>query len=54
MDNSNRRTVLILLQTVQQSLALKACNMVPVGVQTMQAVIKASFSYFMMLRTFAN
>ncbi|XP_073961126.1 uncharacterized protein isoform X2 [Choristoneura fumiferana] len=40
MDNSNRRTVLILLQTVQQSLALKACNMVPVGVQTMQAQIK--------------
>ncbi|KAI8423856.1 hypothetical protein MSG28_012862 [Choristoneura fumiferana] len=39
MDNSNRRTVLILLQTVQQSLALKACNMVPVGVQTMQAVV---------------
>nr|AIT69868.1 olfactory receptor 1b [Ctenopseustis herana] len=54
MDNSNRRTVLILLQIVQQSLALKACNMVPVGVQTMVAVLKASYSYFMMLNTFAK
>uniref|UniRef100_A0A0K8TVC9 Odorant receptor n=1 Tax=Epiphyas postvittana TaxID=65032 RepID=A0A0K8TVC9_EPIPO len=54
MDISNRRTVLILLQIVQQPLSLKACGMVPVGVQTMLTVIKASFSYFMMLRTFAN
>nr|AJF23792.1 olfactory receptor OR21 [Planotortrix octo] len=54
MDNGNRRTVLILQQIVQQSLALKACNMVPVGVQTMVAVLKASYSYFMMLNTFAN
>nr|AIT69867.1 olfactory receptor 1a [Ctenopseustis herana] len=54
MDNSNRRTVLILLQVVQQSLALKACNMVPVGVQTMVAILKASGSYFMMLNTFAK
>nr|AIT72004.1 olfactory receptor 45 [Ctenopseustis obliquana] len=54
MDNGNRRTVLILLQIVQQSLSLKACGMVPVGVQTMLAILKASFSYFLMLRTFAN
>nr|AJF23780.1 olfactory receptor OR1 [Planotortrix octo] len=54
MDNGNRRSVLVLLQIVQQSLALKACNMVPVGVQTMVAVLKASYSYFMMLNTFAN
>uniref|UniRef100_A0A0K8TU75 Odorant receptor n=2 Tax=Epiphyas postvittana TaxID=65032 RepID=A0A0K8TU75_EPIPO len=54
MDNSSRRTVLILLQIVQQSLAVKACGMVPVGVQTMLAVLKASLSYFLMLRTFAN
>ncbi|KAI8423857.1 hypothetical protein MSG28_012863 [Choristoneura fumiferana] len=48
MIKDNRRTVLILLQIVQQSLALKACNMVPVG------IVKASFSYFLMLRTFAS
>uniref|UniRef100_A0A0K8TUR3 Odorant receptor n=1 Tax=Epiphyas postvittana TaxID=65032 RepID=A0A0K8TUR3_EPIPO len=54
MDNSSRRTVLILLQIVQQPLSLKACGMVPVGVQTMLAVLKASFSYFLMLKTFSN
>nr|AIT72005.1 olfactory receptor 45b [Ctenopseustis obliquana] len=54
MDDGNRRTVLILLQVVQQSLPLKACGMVPIGVQTMLAILKASFSYFLMLRTFAN
>nr|ACJ12927.2 odorant receptor 1 [Epiphyas postvittana] len=54
MDNSSRRTVLILLQIVQQPLSLKACGMVPVGIQTMQAILKGSFSYFLMLRTFAN
>nr|AIT69872.1 olfactory receptor 6 [Ctenopseustis herana] len=54
MDNGNRRTVLIFLQIVQQSLALKACDMVPVGLKTMLAVLKTSFSYFLMLKTFAN
>nr|AJF23784.1 olfactory receptor OR6 [Planotortrix octo] len=54
MDNGNRRTVLILLQIVQQSLALKACGMVSVGLQTMLAILKTSFSYFLMLKTFAN
>ncbi|KAI8423861.1 hypothetical protein MSG28_012863 [Choristoneura fumiferana] len=53
MDTGNRRTVLILLQIVQQTLSVKACGMVPVGVQTMLAILKGSFSYFLMLRTFA-
>nr|AIT69873.1 olfactory receptor 7 [Ctenopseustis herana] len=54
MDNSNRKTVLILLQIVQESLAVKAGGMVPIGLQTMVAVLKASFSYFMMLSAFAD
>nr|AJF23806.1 olfactory receptor OR45 [Planotortrix octo] len=54
MDDGNRRSVLILLQIVQQPMPLKACGMVPIGVQTMLAILKTSFSYFLMLRTFAN
>ncbi|KAI8423858.1 hypothetical protein MSG28_012863 [Choristoneura fumiferana] len=42
MDTGNRRTVLILLQIVQQTLSVKACGMVPVGVQTMLACMAKS------------
>nr|AJE25869.1 olfactory receptor OR7 [Planotortrix excessana] len=54
MDNSNSKMVLILLQIVQESVAVKAGGMVPIGLQTIVAVLKASFSYFMMLSAFAD
>ncbi|XP_073960543.1 uncharacterized protein [Choristoneura fumiferana] len=54
MDYKNRKTILFFLQNVQKPMAIKAGDMVPVGVQTMFAIIKASCSYFVMLTTFAQ
>ncbi|XP_063383377.1 uncharacterized protein LOC134669639 [Cydia fagiglandana] len=51
MDMKNRKLVLFFLQNVQEPINLKACGMVPVGVQTMAAILKACCSYFIMLRT---
>ncbi|XP_023946519.2 odorant receptor 13a-like [Bicyclus anynana] len=54
MDNSNRKMVQIMLLQSQRLLAIKALDMVNVGVQTMASIIKTSISYFIMLRTFAE
>nr|AFC91716.2 putative odorant receptor OR4 [Cydia pomonella] len=54
MDTSNRKTVMILLQRSQTPIALKAAKMVPVGLQTMAAVLKTSISYYMILNTVAG
>ncbi|XP_034839716.1 odorant receptor Or2-like [Maniola hyperantus] len=54
MDNSNRKTVHIILLQSQRTLAIKASDMVNVGVQTMATIMKTSISYFIMLRTFAD
>ncbi|XP_050360588.1 odorant receptor 10a-like isoform X3 [Nymphalis io] len=53
MDNPNRKKVYIILMRSQRSLAIKAVDMVDVGVQTMALIIRTSLSYFIMLRTFA-
>ncbi|XP_061726623.1 uncharacterized protein LOC133532115 [Cydia pomonella] len=53
MNTSNRRTVLFLICRIQIPVSLKAGGMVPVGVNTMQAVLKGSVTYYMMLKAFA-
>ncbi|KAL0880488.1 hypothetical protein ABMA27_002896 [Loxostege sticticalis] len=52
MDTSNRKLVLFLLCNVQEPIRLKPMGIVSVGVQTMATILKTSFSYFMLLRTF--
>ncbi|XP_063530547.1 uncharacterized protein LOC134741624 [Cydia strobilella] len=54
MDVKNRRILLLFLRNVQDALGLKACGMVPVGVLTMSTIIRTSFSYYLMLATFAE
>ncbi|XP_046977453.1 uncharacterized protein LOC124543314 [Vanessa cardui] len=54
MDKPNRQKVYIILIKSQRSLAIKAVDMVDVGVQTMALIIRTSLSYFIMLRTFAK
>nr|AST36377.1 putative odorant receptor OR6 [Cydia nigricana] len=54
MDVKNRRILLLFLRNVQDPLGLKACGMVPVGVLTMSTIIRTSFSYYLMLATFAD
>nr|AFC91713.2 odorant receptor 3 [Cydia pomonella] len=51
MELKERKLVLFFLQNVQEPINLKACGMIPVGVQTMAAILKACCSYFIMLRT---
>ncbi|XP_039763389.1 uncharacterized protein LOC120636141 [Pararge aegeria] len=54
MDNSNRRMVYLMMIQSQRMLAIKAMDMVNVGVETMAAIIKTSVSYFIMLRTLSE
>nr|AXF48760.1 odorant receptors OR2.4 [Lobesia botrana] len=54
MDTSNRKTVLFMLLRAQTTLSLKAGKLVPVGVQTMAAILKTTISYYMMLRAVAG
>nr|AST36376.1 putative odorant receptor OR5 [Cydia nigricana] len=54
MDTSNRRTVMIFLHRAQTPVALKAAKMVPVGVMTMTAILKTTFSYYMLLNAVAE
>nr|AST36247.1 putative odorant receptor OR3 [Hedya nubiferana] len=54
MGLKNRKLVLFFLQNVREPISLKACGMVSIGVQTMAAIIKASCSYFIILRTFTS
>nr|WEG72095.1 odorant-receptor-2 [Grapholita molesta] len=54
MDISNQKTVLFLMHRVQIPVSLKAAKVVPVGVNTMSAVLKTTFSYYMMLKTLAG
>ncbi|XP_063545874.1 odorant receptor 49b-like [Cydia strobilella] len=54
MDTSNRRSVLFFLLRAQTPVTLKAAKMVPVGVMTMTAVLKTTFSYYMILNTIAE
>ncbi|XP_061719820.1 odorant receptor 10a-like isoform X2 [Cydia pomonella] len=51
MKLKERKLVLFFLQNVQEPIHPKACGMIPVGVQTMAAILKACFSYYIMLRT---
>ncbi|XP_047989923.1 uncharacterized protein LOC125229176 [Leguminivora glycinivorella] len=54
MDRSNRKTVLFLMHKIQSPVSLKAAKMVPVGVNTMSAVLKTTFSYYMVLKALAG
>ncbi|XP_061717129.1 odorant receptor 49b-like isoform X2 [Cydia pomonella] len=54
MDTSNRRTVMFFLLRAQTPVTLKAAKMVPVGVMTMTAVLKTTFSYYMLLNAVAE
>ncbi|XP_063631538.1 uncharacterized protein LOC134802771 [Cydia splendana] len=54
MDTRNRKTVLFLIRRIQIPVSLKAGGMVPVGVNTMTAVLKGSVTYYMMLKAFAG
>ncbi|XP_063391535.1 uncharacterized protein LOC134677038 isoform X2 [Cydia fagiglandana] len=54
MDTRNRKTVLFLIRRIQKPVSLKAGGMVPVGVNTMMAVLKGSVTYYMMLKAFAG
>ncbi|XP_061726625.1 putative odorant receptor 59c [Cydia pomonella] len=54
MDTKNRRTVLFFLHRIQSPVSLKAAKVVPVGVNTMSAVLKTTFSYYMMLKALAG
>nr|ACT34882.1 olfactory-receptor 3 [Bombyx mandarina] len=51
MDTSNRKTVAIFLMNVQEPLHVNALGLAKVGVQSMAAILKTSFSYFTFLRT---
>ncbi|XP_075990768.1 uncharacterized protein LOC142986255 [Anticarsia gemmatalis] len=51
MNTKNRKTVHIFLINVQEPIHIHAGGLVSVGVQTMAAIIKTSFSYFAFLRT---
>nr|WCC57472.1 odorant receptor 15 [Papilio machaon] len=53
MTVGNQKIVLFFLKNVQVPFNLRALDMVPIGAQTMVAIIKTSFSYFIMLRTIA-
>nr|WCC57349.1 odorant receptor 15 [Papilio dardanus] len=53
MSTENQKIVLFFLQNVQIPFNLRALDMVPIGAQTTVAILKTSFSYFIMLRTFA-
>ncbi|CAK1581020.1 unnamed protein product [Parnassius mnemosyne] len=53
MNVENQKLVLFFLQNVQVPINIKALNMVTIGVQTMAAILKTSFSYFVMLRAIA-
>ncbi|XP_061379296.1 uncharacterized protein LOC116771534 isoform X3 [Danaus plexippus] len=50
MNVSQRRVVLIMLMQAQRGGTVKALDMVNVGVQTMAAILRTSFSYFIMLQ----
>nr|AOG12919.1 odorant receptor [Eogystia hippophaecolus] len=50
MDTKNRKIVLFFLKKAQEPIELKALGILPVGVNTMAAIIKNSISYFLMLR----
>ncbi|XP_061726199.1 putative odorant receptor 59c [Cydia pomonella] len=54
MDTKNRRTVLFFLHRIQTPVSLKAAKVVPVGVNTMSAILKTTFSYYMMLKALAG
>uniref|UniRef100_A0A0V0J0Z9 Odorant receptor n=1 Tax=Cydia pomonella TaxID=82600 RepID=A0A0V0J0Z9_CYDPO len=54
MDTKNKRTVLFFLHRIQTPVSLKAAKVVPVGVNTMSAVLKTTFSYYMMLKALAG
>nr|WCC57415.1 odorant receptor 15 [Papilio glaucus] len=53
MTLENQKLVLFFLKNVQVPFNLKALSMVPIGAQTMVAILKTSFSYFIMLRAIA-
>ncbi|XP_063374958.1 uncharacterized protein LOC134662615 [Cydia amplana] len=51
MDIKNKKIFLMFLNHVQKPFGMKACGIVHVGVLTMSAILRTSFSYFIMLRT---
>nr|CAG38114.1 putative chemosensory receptor 13 [Heliothis virescens] len=54
MDTKNRKLVFTMLRQSHRSINLTMMSMVTVGVQTMTAILKTSFSYFVMLKTVAE
>ncbi|XP_075991272.1 uncharacterized protein LOC142986621 [Anticarsia gemmatalis] len=54
MDTKNRKILYVMLLQSQRPMKLKAMNMITVGVQTMITILKTSFSYFLMIKTFAE
>ncbi|XP_063361067.1 uncharacterized protein LOC134650140 [Cydia amplana] len=54
MDKRNRKTVMFLMHKIQRPVSLKAAKMVPVGVNTMSAVLKTTFSFYMVLKALAK
>nr|BAG71423.2 olfactory receptor [Mythimna separata] len=54
METKDSKMVLVMLIQSQVSMNLKAMSMLTVGVQTMIAILKTSFSYFVMLQTVAE
>nr|WPO56484.1 odorant receptor [Leucinodes orbonalis] len=51
MSISNQRSTCILLQRVQSPIHVTAMGMTDVGVQTMAAILKTTFSYFTLLQS---
>ncbi|XP_063635549.1 uncharacterized protein LOC134806250 [Cydia splendana] len=54
LDIKNKKLFLMFLKHVQKPFGMKACGIVHVGVLTMSAILRTSFSYFIMLRTLNN
>ncbi|XP_049867227.1 uncharacterized protein LOC126367645 [Pectinophora gossypiella] len=54
MDTRNRRIVCILLHRVQTPLHVTAMGLTPVGVTTMAAILRTTFSYFAFLRSMSE
>nr|BAG71414.1 olfactory receptor-1 [Mythimna separata] len=51
MDKKNRRTVAFFLMNVQEPVHVKALGLADVGVTSMTAILKTSFSYFTFLKS---
>nr|AXY83409.1 putative odorant receptor 39 [Conopomorpha sinensis] len=54
MDNGNRRTLLIFLQRLQTPVRIEAFGSLKIGLESMAAILKTTFSYYLFLKTVSD